>query len=98
MPSAQPQTDVEPAGAVRRHHRRPLLLPGCVVAGLALLAFAPVLRHDFVEGDDRSAIQHNPRLNPPRSEEHTSELQSRLHLVCRLLLEKKNIHSSKKIL
>src|SRR2546429_3356405 len=26
----------------------------------------------------------------PRSEEHTSELQSRLHLVCRLLLEKKN--------
>src|SRR5205809_4810209 len=28
-----------------------------------------------------------------RSEEHTSELQSRLHLVCRLLLEKKNQHS-----
>src|SRR2546422_2282021 len=27
--------------------------------------------------------------SPPRSEEHTSELQSRLHLVCRLLLEKK---------
>src|SRR3989442_6267831 len=26
----------------------------------------------------------------PRSEEHTSELQSRPHLVCRLLLEKKN--------
>src|SRR2546422_5486220 len=30
-----------------------------------------------------------PRSPPPRSEEHTSELQSRLHLVCRLLLEKK---------
>src|SRR5690625_5518548 len=33
-----------------------------------------------------------------RSEEHTSELQSRGHLVCRLLLEKKNqvnVHSSK---
>src|SRR2546429_4595263 len=27
-----------------------------------------------------------------RSEEHTSELQSRLHLVCRLLLEKNNNH------
>src|SRR5689334_24232506 len=26
----------------------------------------------------------------PRSEEHTSELQSQFHLVCRLLLEKKN--------
>src|SRR2546422_4712730 len=32
-----------------------------------------------------------PHGRPPagRSEEHTSELQSRLHLVCRLLLEKK---------
>src|SRR5205809_5994286 len=29
------------------------------------------------------------RGTPTRSEEHTSELQSRLHLVCRLLLEKK---------
>src|SRR2546422_5449001 len=28
-----------------------------------------------------------------RSEEHTSELQSRLHLVCRLLLEKKKQHA-----
>src|SRR2546429_2527790 len=28
-----------------------------------------------------------------RSEEHTSELQSRLHLVCRLLLEKKKIYA-----
>src|SRR2546429_6178219 len=31
-----------------------------------------------------------------RSEEHTSELQSRLHLVCRLLLEKKKRHSGDK--
>ena len=32
----------------------------------------------------------NPELKPEfGSEEHTSELQSRLHLVCRLLLEKK---------
>src|SRR2546422_1828994 len=54
---------------------------------------------------DRLAARHNPRTRaanqgkgagtpPPRfqserSEEHTSELQSRLHLVCRLLLEKK---------
>src|SRR2546422_8543338 len=30
-----------------------------------------------------------PRRPASRSEEHTSELQSRLHLVCRLLLEKK---------
>src|SRR3712207_8473338 len=32
----------------------------------------------------------HPRRPPPRSEEHTSELQSRQYLVCRLLLEKKN--------
>src|SRR3712207_8837891 len=34
----------------------------------------------------------------PRSEEHTSELQSRQYLVCRLLLEKKKIFYYKKIL
>src|SRR2546422_1539782 len=33
--------------------------------------------------------------HPTRSEEHTSELQSRLHLVCRLLLEKKKEHRHK---
>src|SRR2546422_6757487 len=32
-----------------------------------------------------------------RSEEHTSELQSRLHLVCRLLLEKKKICYSSRV-
>src|SRR6266581_4271273 len=35
---------------------------------------------------------HLRRLTP-RSEEHTSELQSPVHLVCRLLLEKKNASS-----
>src|SRR5687768_18213068 len=41
-----------------------------------------------------SRVSHTPRCSSVRdslfrSEEHTSELQSRLHLVCRLLLEKK---------
>src|SRR5579883_3661936 len=45
---------------------------------------------------------HAPRRIWYRSEEHTSELQSRENLVCRLLLEKKkqnniNLFSSKKI-
>src|SRR2546422_3194677 len=44
-------------------------------------------------GDDLRARPLFPvwvlAVMPPRSEEHTSELQSRLHLVCRLLLEKK---------
>src|SRR3712207_6979341 len=37
------------------------------------------------------AISTNPGTPTPRSEEHTSELQSRQYLVCRLLLEKKKI-------
>src|SRR2546429_5554323 len=44
---------------------------------------------------NREEVQLNPVYRDPvhdfRSEEHTSELQSRLHLVCRLLLEKKKI-------
>src|SRR2546429_2147233 len=39
--------------------------------------------------DQRAADIEDLVLNDERSEEHTSELQSRLHLVCRLLLEKK---------
>src|SRR5437870_9489064 len=43
-----------------------------------------------VRGDlGRSYITQRPVLGDLRSEEHTSELQSRGHLVCRLLLEKK---------
>src|SRR5205809_1833600 len=44
--------------------------------------------------------QDHRRRGPPqapRSEEHTSELQSRLHLVCRLLLEKKKKKKNKKL-
>src|SRR2546429_5221855 len=35
------------------------------------------------------------KLHKKRSEEHTSELQSRLHLVCRLLLEKKKKYTTR---
>src|SRR2546429_1623099 len=38
----------------------------------------------------RVDLAGEPLRHRARSEEHTSELQSRLHLVCRLLLEKKN--------
>src|SRR2546429_4342613 len=41
------------------------------------------------DGVAAGAAAFTPSLVPVRSEEHTSELQSRLHLVCRLLLEKK---------
>src|SRR2546429_5988244 len=47
--------------------------------------------HRGVPGVDVStgALGHGLAVAVGRSEEHTSELQSRLHLVCRLLLEKK---------
>src|SRR5436305_3626566 len=43
------------------------------------------LRHRGVAADVHAVLFHDET----RSEEHTSELQSRPHLVCRLLLEKK---------
>src|SRR5260370_31482889 len=45
----------------------------------------------FLEGLPRRYLAvHSAEEIAPRSEEHTSELQSHLNLVCRLLLEKKN--------
>src|SRR5688572_31101728 len=48
----------------------------------------PVVVRDVGDGL-RPALRH-----PKRSEEHTSELQSQSNLVCRLLLEKKNVTST----
>src|SRR5699024_12123394 len=45
-------------------------------------------------GENRQSIIGG--LSFIRSEEHTSELQSRFDLVCRLLLEKKNIYTERK--
>src|SRR2546422_7145198 len=44
-------------------------------------------------GHERHVRLRDACFFPGRSEEHTSELQSRLHLVCRLLLEKKKKES-----
>src|SRR5687768_18002287 len=55
-----------------------------------------IVSDEFGSGTRPKPIMPSPlscmlsrRTNASRSEEHTSELQSRLHLVCRLLLEKK---------
>src|SRR5437868_8242980 len=51
-------------------------------------------------GARAAATRHaaeTPPTRAPRSEEHTSELQSRFDLVCRLLLEKKKKNKQKKI-
>src|SRR2546422_1094472 len=62
---------------------------------LVALLFAP--REALVHAAGQKALLDVHQFHPvahhaeefERSEEHTSELQSRLHLVCRLLLEKK---------
>src|SRR2546422_3213598 len=46
-------------------------------------------RQPAAGGDGGGQQEFRPEMIRERSEEHTSELQSRLHLVCRLLLEKK---------
>src|SRR2546429_2283609 len=56
--------------------------------GMLLLPSVPSLVVDL-----SAAVLTTTYLNFGRSEEHTSELQSRLHLVCRLLLEKKKKYS-----
>src|SRR2546422_5949661 len=54
-------------------------------------------RLDADHGPGRAVGAEHDRqsVGADRSEEHTSELQSRLHLVCRLLLEKKKQSKSK---
>src|SRR2546429_6346916 len=76
------------------------LFRSCAVAGVALPEEPIDVRHRV--GDRLVLVDHLAQTQEPRqrlrvpdapavvrSEEHTSELQSRLHLVCRLLLEKK---------
>src|SRR2546422_6328230 len=73
---------------------------GSPTCGLAMLAGPALITSQLTNA--RAVLTDPPRgipdslpamvilqRNDRRSEEHTSELQSRLHLVCRLLLEKK---------
>src|SRR3712207_7429751 len=74
--SGRPDADRDRRGA--RQDGRP---------GGAALAARPAARQPDPEGVEPRAARGELR----RSEEHTSELQSRQYLVCRLLLEKKKI-------
>src|SRR5207249_10520840 len=69
-----------------------------VVVGVALEREGDPPRHEGTEALAGGAGEVDPDrvigqpLTAPRSEEHTSELQSRFDLVCRLLLEKKKAY------
>src|SRR5690349_22882955 len=71
--------------------------PVAEIYTLSLHDALPILSAGDAPGGEELTAEHPPgrsvgRCGPPagRSEEHTSELQSRRDLVCRLLLEKKN--------
>src|SRR2546422_7356516 len=83
--------------------RRRNAMRALVGALLLALVSASTASAQATGGAEDNLKQKNITLPPPvtpvanyvRSEEHTSELQSRLHLVCRLLLEKKK-HTHKR--
>src|SRR5438876_1459909 len=71
-----------------------------------LFPYTTLFRSGIGHGRSRGETRHGPvgipaqkrsqRVHAERSEEHTSELQSPVHLVCRLLLEKKKKMQNKK--
>src|SRR5438876_3343628 len=80
-----PRSTLFPYTTLFRSHLRP---DGCKPEFQARRSRTP-LRHGFL-------LLPGRRGTPLRSEEHTSELQSPVHLVCRLLLEKKKKKKQKK--
>src|SRR3712207_7197966 len=78
-------------GGVGGRQQRQGHVEGGAPARLALHPDAAAVALDDVAAD----VEAQPQ---PRSEEHTSELQSRQYLVCRLLLEKKKKTNSHRLL
>src|SRR2546422_1963473 len=79
-----PYTTLFRSRSARRDRARVLAVRVAAGGAAAARARGPVCRRPR----GRAAVRAGRRRGT-RSEEHTSELQSRLHLVCRLLLEKK---------
>src|SRR5690606_40311731 len=82
---------------------RPLLASSNSFCSRSTIVFSRRAR-EYVTNQRSASVVERPGLTsigtwkvapPTRSEEHTSELQSRENLVCRLLLEKKNLTSAK---
>src|SRR3712207_8423803 len=82
-----PRSTLFPYTTLFRSRPGPLPLPNLPPGDGAALSGLDARPHERVADQaDRRRLHHQ---GPPRSEEHTSELQSRQYLVCRLLLEKK---------
>src|SRR2546429_7343611 len=83
-----PRSTLFPYTTLFRSPPEGVLSRQAVAGKLAVLPARHDPRSDY-DGDESNRVPDQKH----RSEEHTSELQSRLHLVCRLLLEKKNKQS-----
>src|SRR5207302_10949085 len=74
-------------GKIRAREVRVVALDG---KQLGVLQLGEAINLARAQGVD--LVEIAPNATPSRSEEHTSELQSRENLVCRLLLEKKKVN------
>src|SRR2546422_7872027 len=102
MTRRPPSSPLFPYTTLSRSRLRPLALqppqhdPDVVQQGRAIDFVFHLASSGFLEGGGEGLERGEMRSEragteasvPVRSEEHTSEFQSRLHLVCRLLLEK----------
>src|SRR5688500_19211047 len=71
-------------------HRVPQLDVAFEIGVVRYARTAELAAHAVAE---RALDQHDGEMRRPRSEEHTSELQSPCNIVCRLLLEKKRVRN-----
>src|SRR5690625_897136 len=76
----------------RPHRKLPVSVtkPAYIACAISELRVTPSSSSTGAKTVVVDSHETSTKLILPRSEEHTSELQSRGHLVCRLLLEKKN--------
>src|SRR5207244_13595660 len=91
--TAWPQSDVQ-AQAVDAFLATTVQSAVCVTTTSATTSVRVILDNVAAGHSFPSGAAQDRRLRVERSEEHTSELQSPDHLVCRLLLEKKEIARS----
>src|SRR2546422_3306231 len=87
-----PRSTLFPYTTLFRSHLRSAAAKGFVGSGAAPYGHCGIVHMGGGLAElwtQRMEVGKRPARLAARSEEHTSELQSRLHLVCRLLLEKK---------
>src|SRR5258708_15765508 len=83
-----PRSTLFPYTTLFRSQKKKVLDDACRAIGRDPSSIRHSVMANFIIGRDRAEVRE--RALQMRSEEHTSELQSPDHLVCRLLLEKKN--------